>query len=264
MPVKKEPWPEGTPAWVDVMVPDVEVAKTFYSGLFGWEFDQTSEEFNSYVTARIGDDAVAGLGPSEGPEAPPPAWTTYLAVDSAGAVADKIAEAGGNVFVPAMEVGSFGSMAIASDPTGSVFGIWQSGEHTGVDRYNEPGALCWNEAMVGDYQAGLDFYAKVFGFTYSDLEGDVDYSLLEVDGATVGGLGTAASIEAGVPPHWRTYFSVADAEAACRQAEVLGGRVIHGPEETGPFGLMATIAGPTGEVFLVNQPPADPSGAGPE
>lgn len=259
MPIKKEAWAEGTPAWVDLMASDFEGTKTFYAGLFGWEYEEGGPEFGGYATARLNGNAVAGIGPTQGGEdAPPSVWTTYLAADDAEATAGRIVAAGGQVLMPAMTVGSFGTMAVVGDPTGTVFGLWQSGEHKGVDLYNEPGGLTWSEAMVGDYQAGKDFYTKVFGFTYTDVGQGMDYATVELDGKTVAGIGAANLAGEGVPPHWRTYFAVADAAATCAKAAELGGRVVAEPWDT-PFGKMAAIGGPDGEMFCINEPPDPPA-----
>ena len=70
MPVKKEAWPEGTPAWVDLMVPDFAAAKAFYTGVFGWEFSESGEEFGYYAVASVDGEPVAGIGPVQGPDGP--------------------------------------------------------------------------------------------------------------------------------------------------------------------------------------------------
>ncbi len=256
MPIKKEAWAEGTPAWVDLMASDFEGSKAFYAGLFGWQYDEGGPEFGGYATARLNGAAVAGIGPAQGGDAPPSAWTTYLAADDAEATADRIAAAGGQVMMPAMTVGSYGTMAVVADSTGGVFGLWQSGDHQGVELYNEPGGLTWNEAMVGDYRAGMDFYAAVFGYTYTDIGQGMDYSTIELDGKPVAGIGSAALAGEGVPPHWRTYFAVADAAATCAKAAELGGHVVAEPWET-TFGTMAAIGGPDGEMFCINQAPPE-------
>jgi len=256
VPIKKEAWAEGTPAWVDLMASDFEGTKAFYAGLFGWEYEEGGPEFGGYATARLNGLAVAGIGPAQGEDAPPSAWTTYLAADDAAATAGRITAAGGQILMPAMTIGSFGTMAVVTDSTGGVFGLWQSGDHKGVDLYNEPGALTWNEAMVGDYQAGMDFYAAVFGFSYTDIGQGMDYSTVELDGKTVAGIGAASLAGEGVPPHWRTYFAVADAAATCARAAELGGQVVAEPWNT-TFGTMAAIGGPDGEMFCINQAPPD-------
>jgi len=253
MPVKQDAWDEGTPAWVDLMASDFTAAKDFYRGVFDWEFSESGEEFGYYSVATLDGEAVAGIGPARGLEGPPPDWTVYLAVDDAEATATRVTSAGGTVFAPPMAVGDFGTMALAVDPTGTFFGLWQSGAHTGVNRYNEQGSLAWNEAMVGDYQSGKEFYAAVFGFGYTEI-GDEGfaYSTVELGGRTVGGIGAASSLGDGVPPHWRTYFAVDDLDATIAKVVELGGSVVTMPFDS-PFGRMAVVSGVGGEVFLLSE-----------
>jgi uncharacterized protein len=44
MPVHPEPFEPGTPCWADVLVDDLDVARQFYGGLFGWTFDDLPAE----------------------------------------------------------------------------------------------------------------------------------------------------------------------------------------------------------------------------
>ena len=264
MGVRKQAWPQGTPAWVDLMAKDFDKTKEFYGGLFGWEFSEGTEEFGNYSTATLNGAAVAGISPTPpGMEEQPSVWTTYLAVDDLEGVSAAVTEAGGSVIMPAMQIGDFGGMALVSDPTGAAFGLWQSGTHTGVGIFAEPGALVWNEVMVGDFAEASRFYADVFGYTYTDIGGGAAYSTVELDGKTVGGIGDVELAGEDVPPHWRTYFAVEDAAAACAKAVELGGSVVAEPWDTA-FGTMAAVKGPSGEVFLLNQAPAaDPDVAEP-
>jgi predicted enzyme related to lactoylglutathione lyase len=255
MPIKKEPWPQGTPAWVDLMTGDFEATKAFYRELFGWEYDESGEEYGHYATAALNGEPVAGIGPTQGPDAPPSSWTTYLAVDDAAATVATAAAAGATVLVPVMEIGAMGSMAVLADPTGAVFGVWQSGQHTGFDLYNEPGSDVWNEAMVADYKSGKDFYAQVFGYTYTEIgDENFSYATVELGGETIGGIGVADD-----PPHWNTYFDVADAAAACDKATGLGADIVT-PLSTSPYGITAELRAPGGELLRIIQPPAEASG----
>lgn len=255
-------WPEGTPAWADVVVPDRKAAMAFYGGLLGWEFSEGAAETGFYTQGLRSGRTVAGLGePMPGQPAVPPAWTTYLAVDDADRVAGSITEAGGSVMMPAMDVMDFGRMVIAADPTGAVFGVWQSGTHTGAQIVNEPGAMVWNEALSHDFDAATSFYESVFGYTFLDLGGDgFRYAGIEVDGSMVGGLG---QLPAGTPPEapamWLTYFQVEDVDAAVAKAQELGGTIQQEPRDS-PYGRLAVLAGPAGEVFAVIKP-ADPAAA---
>ena len=156
MPTRDTPWPNGTPSWVDIGVPDVEAARTFYAELFGWEYSGGGEEFGGYLNATLEGRMVAGMAPQQDPD-DPPRWTTYFATDDAAAATERIRGAGGRVIVEPMEVGPMGTMVIALDPQGNPFGLWQAGMHTGPRIYSERGALYWNEAAVEDPEAARAF-----------------------------------------------------------------------------------------------------------
>lgn len=252
MSIRNEPWPEGTPCWVDLETTDQKAAVEFYGSLFGWEVELTGEEFGHYGLAAIGGHHTAGLGEIPPGQPMPPAWTTYLASDDVDKTCDAISAAGGAIIAPPMDVGPRGRMAIAQDPTGALFGVWQAGDMIGASLVNEPGGVGWNECRTRDPEQALAFYAAVFGYTYSKMEGDEYWT---IDGAgpgnPVGGIGELdASAPPGAPSHWMTYFMVADADTAVATATANGGAVQAGPFDT-PFGRMAALSDPQGAVFSI-------------
>ena len=97
-------------------------------------------------------------------------WTTYLATSDADATARKIKDAGGQVIVEPADVMDVGRMAVAVDPAGAVFGLWQARAFPGAQIVNEPGAMCWNEQMSNDFEGSKSFYAAVFGYEYGDTQ----------------------------------------------------------------------------------------------
>ncbi len=256
MSVHRERWPEGTPGWVDLAVRDVEAARRFYTGLFGWDLVDTGPDYGNYLIAHVGGEPVAGVGPlPPGMAGTPCVWTTYLAVDEVDATAGKVGAAGGQLVVPAGDVGDSGRMAIATDPTGAAFGLWQAGTNTGANRVNEHGCMIWNEVAVTDYEAARRFYTEVFGYTYEDLGDErFTYATVAKDGRTVAGIGVVGDMgPSETPSHWRTYFAVDDMTAALKAVADLGGTVLVDPWET-PFGTMAPVQGPNGEALVLNQP----------
>jgi hypothetical protein len=246
-------WPPGTPCWVDLMTNDLAAAREFYAQLFGWQLTAGGPETGGYLMADIGGRPVAGLGQMEG--AFSPAWTTYLASADAAATGEKITAAGGAVVQPAFDVMEFGRMLVGSDPTGGVFGVWQAGEHTGAQLVNVANTQTWNELLTTDYARAKDFYAEVFGYTYTDIgDGGFNYSTAEVGGQTVGGIGDLPpGAPAGVPSHWRVYFGVDDADAAVSEVARLGGTVLRPPADM-PYGRWADVADPNGSSFSVIKP----------
>ncbi len=61
----------------------------------------------------------------------------------------------------------------------------------------------------------------------------------------------------GEAAHWRADFWIADADAAAARATQLGGSVVAGPEDAGPF-REAVLADPAGATFSVSQLTAGP------
>lgn len=236
-------WPEGTPCWVDLGVPDIKKAIDYYSAQFGWDIPLGGEEVGGYSVATIGGRQVAGVGPKMGGEQQPTMWTTYLAVDDADATAAKIKGAGGQIIMEPMDVMDLGRMAVAMDTTGGAFGIWQSRKHTGFQVANVPGSVTWNEHMSHDWETAKKFYEAVFGYEFEDMSGEgFSYATLKIGGNMVGGIGGyPQEVPAGVPGSWTVYFGTADTDAAAATATRIGGTQEHAPVDT-PYGRMAMVA----------------------
>ena len=248
-------WPTGTPSWADITVPDLAAARAFYGPLFGWEFEEGGPELGHYTQAFVGGRRVVGLGEpmSDGP-APPPAWCVYLATADLPATAAAVAEAGGSEVLAPMAIMDFGTMGLYADAAGAVFGLWQPGTHTGWDVVEEDGSVVWSEVMVHDQPGALAFYRRVFGFGSEDLSAPgFAYASLSLGGAPVAGVGGYAPGADQAPPAWTLYFGVPDTDASAARVGSLGGTVVSPPTDT-PFGRMAIVAGPFGEVFALMGP----------
>jgi predicted enzyme related to lactoylglutathione lyase len=245
-------WPAGTPCWVDLGVDDLAKARAFYSGVFGWSVQEGPPEAGGYSMCEIGGRPVAGIGPKMGPAEMPSVWTTYLATEDADETASKIKAAAGHLMMEPFDVMDVGRMAIAVDPGGAVFGLWQSRLHTGVRLANEPGSLAWSENMSRDFEGNKAFYQAVFGYEFGDMSSDdFKYATLDLGGRPAGGIGEmGASIPAGHPAHWSTYFGVLDTDAAVAKVTDLGGTVIQQAWDS-PYGRMAVLADDQGAVFSV-------------
>ncbi|AHI01079.1 hypothetical protein BC739_003533 [Kutzneria viridogrisea] len=236
---------QGTPCWVDLSTPDIEASKEFYAALFGWQYEVGPPETHGYTQALLRGKTVAGLmQPPPGQDEMPPSWTTYLAAEDAEAALKSVVDNGGQPFTGVIDVRGQGKMWIAADPTGAVFGAWQSGVHRGSQLVNEPGTVIWNELSTGDGPAARDFYAKVFGLEIGAPMGGMDYTTLEVAGRPVGGIGQFPD----TIPAWAVYFAVADTDAVADLADEHGATVVNSPKDT-TYGRMATIQDPMGALF---------------
>jgi uncharacterized protein len=249
MPTRDSAWPAGTPCWVDYSATDVEAAQSLYAAILGWDYTPANEEFGGYRTCLRNDRGAAGMMPKMEADQPS-AWVTYFATDDSEKTAELITTHGGTIIAGPHPVGTLGTMIIALDPQGAVFGTWQAADHTGVGIYNEPGALVWNEAAMPDPEAAKSFYGDVFGFSFEAIPEAEGYSTFSAGGGPLGGIG---GHEPGSPQGWMTCFSVESTDAAADTVAKAGGTV-HTPPQDTPYGRFAVLADPWGAVFEVMQP----------
>ena len=252
MSVRTTPWPVGTPCWIDLATSDPDGASAFYSGLFGWETRSGPAEVGGYRMALLRASVVAGIRPVA--QGAPASWTTHLAVADAAASLNDVVEAGGRVVSPPVSLSTEGAIALAQDPTGVPFGIWEPGELIGAERVNEPGSFCWAELLSHDPVASSGFNTRVFGHAYSDRGGpDFSYAMVRVGDVAVAGAAAIGPPRLGDPavePQWLVYFSVGDTDAVADRVQALGGRLELSPTET-RHGRMSLLRGRSGELFGV-------------
>ncbi len=243
----------GTPCWVDMGTPDVEASAAFYSALLGWEVEIGPAEMGHYSMAVVRGHNVAAIADQQTPGHV--SWTTYIAVDDLDATMAKATAAGATTLVDAMDVMTFGRMAMVLDPAGTPVSFWQAGDHIGASLVNEPGSICWNELTTRDVDTSLAFYEAAVGITSSKMPyGDGDYYELQLPGGrTIGGLmPMVGETWDGVPNHWMVYFAVTDTDATAARCTELGGAVTVPPTDIPP-GRFAVLTDPHGAVFSVLQ-----------
>jgi uncharacterized protein len=249
---------EGAPCWVDVSLPDLEAGKRFYGELFGWSYgDDAGPAYGHYTEAYSGGKRVAGLVAKQDGRMPT-AWGIYFATADAVALSEKIKDAGGQMVRDPLPVGRFGVMALAADPGGAVFGLWQAGDDVGFEKMGLPGSFCWTEVYTRDKERVDRFYETVFGFQGTDLPDDtLDFRMWSPAGTepgeatAIGGrsvITDAFPVE--MPGHFLSYFSVTDCDEATATVTRLGGRVTAPPFDI-EYGRMAVLADNQGAAFAV-------------
>ena len=123
-----------------------------------------------------------------------------------------------------------------------------------------PGTFCWPELSTSDQKGAVNFYRELFGWDVDDqpIGPTETYSMFKLRGKSVGAAYTKRAEEQGVPPHWGSYVSVADADATTKRAQELGAQVFAPPFDVMDAGRMAVLQDPTGAVFHVWQPNKHP------
>ena len=108
-----------------------------------------------------------------------------------------------------------------------------------------PGTFCWPELATTDQKAAVALYRGIFGWDVLDSPmgpGEV-YSMFTLRGAEVGAACTLRPEQRqhGVPPHWGTYISVANADDSVARAKSLGATVLAPPFDVMDAGRMAVL-----------------------
>jgi predicted enzyme related to lactoylglutathione lyase len=243
----------GTFCWTDLTTTDQAAAKEFYRGLFGWEAEDLPVGDGIYYSMqRLRGKDVAAISPQPQQQRDagvPPAWNSYVSVESADATAQRAKELGGNVHAPAFDVMEAGRMAVIGDPQGAFFMLWQPRQHFGAAIVNEPGALVWNELNTPDPEAAIPFYSGLFGWKIEPFEGSPEPYLSIKNGDSNNG-GIRELKQPGVPPHWLVYFGVEDVDQALAKVEQLGGSKIAGPIDI-QIAKIAVVNDPQGAMFAI-------------
>lgn len=238
------------PAWFDLSTSNLEAAKALYGELFDWSFFDAGPDFGHYTMAHTpnGRPAAAIAPKMPGMEASPTVWTVYWGTRDIEATAARIEANGGRLMFPPMDIPETGRMAMAIDPDGAAFGLWQANPFGGAGIEGEHGAMCWSEVNSRHGASNAAFYASVFDLDahLMDMPGVVYHTLHPKGGgeAVCGVLQMDAQWE-GIPPNWMPYFAVADLDRANAVWARHGGTNVAGPIPS-PYGRIMVVQDPQG------------------
>ena len=263
----------GVPSWVDVMGPDVDRLTGFYGAVFGWDFtgpgEMPGDPPGKYFVAQLRGRDVAGVA-SLPPESGGPGWNTYIEVESVDRSAADIEKAGGRILAQPFDALPAGRIAVAADPIGASFAIWEPRERRGAQLVNEPSAWSMSALTTPDRDAAASFYNTVFGWTLDTFQvGDMEVGLFRLPGF-VGGepkqpvprdLVATVAPPQGDGARWGVDFWIDDVDRAVAAAEQNGGSVVSPVSADIPPFRQAVLADPNGVPFSVSQLQLDGQGA---
>lgn len=242
---------DGTPCWIELSTPDLDGAREFYTGLFGWEC--VPGEQNGHLIAYRDGYPVAGLRARAGGT---PTWRLYLAAQDSAAVALRGERLGARVLLDREWVPELGGRVVLESPAGDEFGLLDTSGPLRGD-VGLPGTLTWAELVTIKAQRADLFYQGLFGY-----EGEQfgtahrsDYSVWFLGGDSV--LARVSMIRKYVTPetrpHWLLYLGAdpgIGTDATVHEAIARGGRVRVDPYETS-LGRVAVLRDPTGARFAL-------------
>lgn len=239
----------GEPAWIELSTDDPSAAVDFYADLFGWTVRDEDLDGGQYHICSLEGRDVAGIVDAELlHQNRSLGWLTYFATRDVHATIQRAGELHAATVVPPRLLPHAGTAAVAVDPFGAAFGLFQAGPRAGVQQLNRAGSLCWNELATGEPEQCLDFYRALFDFGTHREHSPTGrpYTVLTVDDLPVAGMLELESVWPNVvPARWLPYLGVDSAAQAAEQVTALGGTPTIGPLET-PHGTLHVVRDPGG------------------
>lgn len=269
----------GLPYWIEILSSNPTLTAPFYQELMGWQWspDVTSPAKDSTLAEEDPTSAEESLTSAEGyyiarknglpvasmvslPEESgfPDSWITYFMTSDIDASMAKITAAGIPVLIEPTQA-ELGTMAVAVDPAGALFGLIEP-DGPAFIAAGEPGCPVWYENMVAqDFNTTLDFYQNLlfWDIKQTGIATGAGYSLAMWEGAPFAGLYAATTPEAN--SFWQPFLGVQDIDAAAARISDLGGEVIEGPVDS-ELGRVCQILDATGAPIMlceVEEPPAE-------
>jgi uncharacterized protein len=111
----------NTLCWNELASNNPEESRDFYTKLVGWTVNVNPD----YSEWRHGGRSIGGLRTIAQGEPTPPSWLPYFMTTDCDAMAKKIESLGGHVMVPPTNIPSSGRFAVAADPQGAFFAVYQ-------------------------------------------------------------------------------------------------------------------------------------------
>ena len=121
-----------------------------------------------------------------------------------------------------------------------------------------PGTFVWHEMRTTEVAKAQAFYGALFGWTFKRSEMvEIEYHLVHLGDKPIAGMFNSTGHE--MPPHWGSFISVPDVDAAAEATTAAGGQVCNGPEDIPGVGRFVMISDPQGAfVALYRNANGDP------
>jgi hypothetical protein len=248
----------GKFVWHDLLTTDSPAVEKFYAGLFGWTFEAQKGRENPYKAIRLAGVPIGGIVDvsAKKSEAPSATWLSYVSVADVDKAVAGFRSGSAKVLREPGPVGSVATAAVVVDPQGAILGLARITKGDPPDAGLVPeGSFLWMEYVAEDAPGALAFYKDALGFTADPVEDGTKVEYFALKSADTPRAGLYASPWKEVRSNWLPYIRVADAAAAAKKAESLGGRIALAPSPEVRNGTLAIVTDPSGAAVALQQWP---------
>ncbi len=247
----------GKIVWHDLLTDDVNSVKSFYSGLFGWKFDNGGDPEAIYTTILFNGNAIGGIIHLEKKDDETnyaSQWMEYISVEDVDGVFQEVIKQNCKVFREPFDLMNRGRIAVFADTRGALIAIVNSSTGDPDDVEVEYNNWFWNELWTDDLNNSVEFYKSLFNYTMEEYKtrSDNDYVILRTKEKRRAGVLKIPYDD--VKPNWLPYVAVKDVKEVENKVKELGGEILVASEDI--IGNDAAIlADPSGAVFTIHNWP---------
>jgi predicted enzyme related to lactoylglutathione lyase len=113
-------------AHCELATKNLESAKSFYTKLFDWQLEDYPMPNGAGTYTMIKTEGTGGgMLQQPNPNAPS-TWVPYINVDDVGEATKRATSLGATLYQDIVEIPGMGAFSVLGDPTGAVFGLWES------------------------------------------------------------------------------------------------------------------------------------------
>ena len=117
----EDPFKSGEFNWCELMTSNVDAAKKFYAGLFGWELLDMPMPGMNYTVIKAHGQGIGGIMPvPKEAKGMKPMWCAYVTVDDVDRTAQTAVNLGGKLHLPPTDIPDVGRFCVIEDPQGAV------------------------------------------------------------------------------------------------------------------------------------------------
>jgi predicted enzyme related to lactoylglutathione lyase len=247
----------GKIVWHDLLTDDVSSVRSFYGGLFDWQFDNGGDPDAIYTTILFNGNPIGGIIHLENKEGEinySSQWMEYISVEDVDAVFQEVKKQNCKVYREPFDIMNRGRIAIFADTRGALIAIVNSSSGDPEDVEVEYNNWFWDELWTDDMDNSVDFYKSLFGYTNEEYKtrSDNDYVILRTKERRRAGVLKIPFED--VKPNWLPFVAVKDVKEIENKVIDLGGEILVASE--GIIGNEAAIlADPSGAVFTIHNWP---------
>lgn len=246
-PIKAGNGETGEFVWHDLLTGEPDVAKQFYGGLFGWDFETTGR--STLIT--LDQRAIGSIMEMPATDTRHVArWVASLGVADIAKATEWTLQQGGSVHEGPRYMRNRGEIALVSDSLGAQIGLIELGPKKTITPVSVAiNDWLWDELWTTNIDQALKFYSGLYEFEAT--EATPGYWILKSGEKWRGGI--RELFDRDLEQRWVPVIRVNDTRAVSERAQVLGAKIILAAEQREAGDETALLADPGGALFMIQE-----------